>query len=99
MANSIQESTASIQQNQPVKPGTPRSAAKHIATSFEKMFDEVNSDQMHAEKKISDLMTRKNKDIPATIMAMEKADVSLRMLMAVRNKIVNAYQEVMRMQV
>lgn len=99
MANTIQQSSTAVQQTQGNKPGTPKSAAKDISDSFQKMFDEVNKDQIVAEKKVADLMTRKNKDIPRTIIAMEKADVSLRMLMAVRNKIVNAYQEVMRMQV
>ena len=99
MANSIQNSTTSQQQVIISRNGTPQSAAKSIATSFQKMFDEVNKDQIHAEKKVAEMMTSKNKDIPGTIMAMEKADISLRMLMAVRNKIVNAYQEMMRMQV
>lgn len=98
MANTIQNGVTPQQTGQ-VQKGTARSAAKSIATSFEEMFDEVNKDQIAAEKKVSEMMTGKNKDIPGTIMAMEKADVSLRMLMAVRNKIVNAYQEMMRMQV
>jgi flagellar hook-basal body complex protein FliE len=99
MANSIQQSSLPVQKTQVPKPGTSRSAAKQISDSFQKMFDEVNQDQVIAEKKVADMMTRKNKDISGTILAMEKADVSLRMLMAVRNKIVSAYQEVMRMQV
>ena len=99
MANSIQQSSVTVQKTQVPRPGTPRSAAKHISDSFQKMFDEVNKDQVFAEKKVADLMTRKNKDVSGTVLAMEKADVSLRMLMAVRNKIVSAYQEVMRMQV
>lgn len=99
MANSIQNISASVQQNAASKSATPRSAAKQIASSFEKMFDEVNRDQQAAEGKMTEMMVGKNKDISGTMIAMEKADVSLKMLMAVRNKIVNAYQEIMRMQV
>ena len=33
------------------------------------------------------------------MIAMEQADVSFRLMMQVRNKIVEAYQEIMRMQV
>lgn len=99
MSNSIQSNVTNLQQAGAGRQATPRSAAKSIATSFEKMFDEVNKDQMVAEKKVSEMMTSKKKDIAGAMIAMEKADVSLRMLMAVRNKIVNAYQEVMRMQV
>ncbi|MBU2510898.1 flagellar hook-basal body complex protein FliE [bacterium] len=99
MANLIQNSISSLQPAKTVNPATPRSAAKSIATSFEKMFDEVNNDQMVAEKKVAETIIDKKKDIAGAMIAMEKADVSLRMLMAVRNKIVNAYQEMMRMQV
>jgi flagellar hook-basal body complex protein FliE len=34
-----------------------------------------------------------------TMIAMEQADLSFRLMMQVRNKIVDAYQEIMRMQV
>jgi len=38
-------------------------------------------------------------DIVNTMMAIEKADMSFQMMMQVRNKIINAYEEIMRMQV
>ncbi len=99
MTQSIQSNTTILQKANPAKQATPKSAAKSIANTFEKMFDEVNNDQMVAEKKVAEMATSKTKDISGTMIAMEKADVSLKMLMAVRNKIVNAYQEIMRMQV
>ena len=45
-----------------------------------------------------ELSTGRNGKIHETILAMSKADVSFRMLTEVRNKIVSAYQEVLRMQ-
>ena len=81
------------------KTGTPQSAAKNIASSFEKMIDAANQDQIKAESMVNDMVAGKNKDIPATMIAMEKADVSLRLLMSVRNKVVAAYEEMMRMQI
>ena len=82
------------------KVGTaPKSAAKGIVSNFEKMFDAVNQDQHAADKAVSEMVAGKNKDIPKTLIAMEKADISQRLLMAVRNKIVSAYEEIMRMQV
>ena len=78
---------------------TPQSAAKEIADNFEKIFDQVNRDQLIADQKVSEMVAGRNKDIPKTMIAMEKADISLRLLMAVRNKLVSAYEEVMRMQV
>ena len=46
-----------------------------------------------------ELATGRNGNIHETLLAMSKADVSFRMLAEVRNKVVAAYQEVMRMQV
>lgn len=45
-----------------------------------------------------ELSTGRNGNIHETLIAMNKADISFRMLTEVRNKLVNAYQEVMRMQ-
>ena len=38
-------------------------------------------------------------DMTAAIIAMEKADMSFNMMVEVRNKLVNAYEEIMRMSV
>jgi len=38
-------------------------------------------------------------DLHSVMIALEKADLSFQMMMQVRNKIVSAYQEIMRMQV
>lgn len=78
---------------------TPTSTAKKIVGSFENMMNEVNNDQIQAEEKITQMVAGKNKDVAGTMIAMEKADVSMRMMMAVKNKAVNAYQEIMRMQI
>jgi flagellar hook-basal body complex protein FliE len=38
-------------------------------------------------------------DLHSVMIALEKADLSFQMMMQVRNKVVSAYQEIMRMQV
>ncbi len=45
-----------------------------------------------------ELATGKNGNIHETLIAMNKASVSFKMVMEVRNKVISAYQEVMRMQ-
>ena len=52
-----------------------------------------------ADQAVHELATGQNKDIHQTMIAMEKADVSFRLMMQVRNKIITAYEEVMRMPV
>jgi len=78
---------------------TPKSAGKEIVSNFQRMFEDVNKDQLVADKQISEMVAGKNKDVTGTMIAMEKADVSIRLLMAVRNKMVSAYEEMMRMQI
>lgn len=78
---------------------TPASAGKKIVSSFQKMFEEANKEKIEADNMVNELVAGRNKDVAGTMIALEKADVSSRMLMAVRNKIVNAYEEIMRMPV
>lgn len=58
----------------------------------------ANTLQHNSSTAQQELATGKNGNIHETLIAMSKADVSFRMVMQVRNKIINAYQEVMRMQ-
>ena len=45
------------------------------------------------------LVLGKNADIHSTMIALEKADISFQFLMQIRNKIITAYETVMRTQV
>jgi flagellar hook-basal body complex protein FliE len=63
------------------------------------MLMEVNRQHQEAEQKQVELLTASKKDIHGTVIAMEKAEISLRLLLQVRNKLATAYEEVMRMQV
>jgi len=70
-----------------------------LSKTFEKLLLEVNQQQLNAEAKQVDLMVSDTKDIHGTMLALEKADLSMRLMLQVRNKLVSAYEEVMRMQV
>ena len=60
---------------------------------------EVNRLQKEADKATHNLVTGEETDIHGTMIAIEKADISFRLMMQVRNKIVAAYEEIKRMQV
>jgi flagellar hook-basal body complex protein FliE len=66
---------------------------------LESQIAEVNGLQLEADESISDLATGRSDDLHTTMIAVQKADVSFKLLMAVRNKLLDAYDEVMRMQV
>ena len=70
-----------------------------LSNTFSTLLKEVNEQQLEAERKQTELLTAPNKDVHGTMIAMEKADIALKMLLQVRGKLVSAYEEVMRMQV
>jgi flagellar hook-basal body complex protein FliE len=59
----------------------------------------VNELQKTSDVEIQKLMTGESQDLHSTLIAVQKADLSFQMMMQVRNKIVQAYQEIMRTQV
>lgn len=62
-------------------------------------IEEVNDLQVDAENKNVMLATGKIENIHDVTIASEKAKVALDLTLAVRNKVVDAYREIMRMQV
>jgi len=58
----------------------------------------VNTLQNQSGTAQQELATGRNGNIHETLIAMNKASVSFHMIQQVRNKIITAYQEVMRMQ-
>ncbi len=66
-----------------------------LKDSISKVSELEKEADMEAEK----LATAESQDIHSTMIAIEKADLSFQMMMQIRNKIINAYEEVMRIQV
>lgn len=63
------------------------------------MVEQTNEQQQRADQAIVQLHSGGEKNLHDAMIAMEKADVSLRYTIQVRNKAIDAYQEIMRMQV
>ena len=82
----------------PRMPGNEKSE-----TSFGEILKDaistVNEVQKQSDQEIQKLMTGESQDLHTTLIAVQKADLSFQMMMQVRNKIVQAYQEIMRMQI
>lgn len=72
--------------------------AKPFSESLKESLNEVNQLQKTAGASITDLTTGKDQELHQTMIAIEKADVSFRLMMQVRNKILSAYEEISRMQ-
>ena len=61
-----------------------------------KELDNVHAD---ADIKMTRLILGESMDLHDVILAAEKADISLRLMLQVRNRLLEAYQEVMHMQI
>ncbi|MCE1229928.1 MAG: flagellar hook-basal body complex protein FliE [Firmicutes bacterium] len=61
-------------------------------------MQEVEGAGQVAQQAARNLMTGEATDMHSAILAVQKADVSFQMMMAVRSKLIDAYREVMRMQ-
>jgi flagellar hook-basal body complex protein FliE len=61
-------------------------------------LQQVNQLNGGAEQQIGSLLKGGNSDMSSVMIAVEKADVAFQLMMQVRNKIVNAYQDIEKMQ-
>lgn len=82
---------------------TSSNSVENVKNSFgnvlSDMVSEVNSTQMSGDQAIAKLQSGDAKHLHEVMIAVEEADVSLRMLVQLRNKALTAYEEIMRMQI
>jgi len=93
---------SNIQKAIPQPSTAPAAGAKSADGSFgsalEDAIKQVNGLEINSQKEMDKFLTE-DTDLHSVMMALEKADVSFQMMMQVRNKIVSAYQEIMKTQV
>jgi flagellar hook-basal body complex protein FliE len=75
------------------------SSGASFAETLNKAVMDVNQLQKQSDTAIQNFASGKTDNIADVMMTVSKADVATRMMMQVRNKIVDAYQEIMKMQV
>lgn len=84
-----------------IQHGQRPAQAGEKAAGFDSVLDEVlnklNQVQSDAEKAVQELAS--GGDVFQAIVAMEKADMNFELMVEVRNKLISAYEEIMRMQV
>ena len=69
-----------------------------VLNAVQQALKEVNDTQSSSEQEARNLMSGNATDMHTAILAVQKADVSFQMMMAVRSKLVDAYRAVMQMQ-
>ena len=84
------------------KTGTPlpnTNDGLDFAQTLTKTIDEVNTQQQTSEKALADMATGQIKDLHQAAIAISKAENSMKVMLEVRNKAINAYNEILRTQV
>ncbi len=82
------------------KPQAPKAdGAKSFKDTLSEAVGEVQRLQNEADSTVNKLVSGEIKDVTDAMVAVEKADIAFQSMTAVRNKIVAAYEEIMRMQV
>ncbi len=77
--------------------GAPKSDFLNAIEAASRYVSKVDDLQQTADASIQDLLTGKNNDITAVVSAVAKADVSFKVLVGVRNKLIEAYKQTMNM--
>ena len=74
-------------------------APSSFANVLGRVVGEVNDKQMAAGEAVNGLLAGNNVSLHQAMIAMEEASVSFQLMVEVRNKLLESYQELMRMQV
>jgi flagellar hook-basal body complex protein FliE len=72
---------------------------KAFGDLLQESIQKVEQKHMAAENALENLLTGKSDNLHQTMIAMEKASISLELMLQVRNKIIAAYDEIKRMQI
>jgi len=81
---------------QKAKVDTSSGNGANFADTLKSALNEVNGMQEKSENAIADLATGQVKDLHQAAMAINKAEISMKLMLEVRNKALNAYKELGR---
>ena len=74
-----------------------RNKKQDFSDTIKDSLGKVNEKQSEANASINDLLTGRQQDVNSVVSSVAKADMSFKLLVGVRNKLVDAYKETMKM--
>lgn len=92
----------SIRRPESITPRAPRAegtSGAGFGSALGGLIEQVNAAQHDAGQAIEQLIAGNGGNLHEVMLAVNKAELSFTFLMETRNKLVNAYQEIMRMQI
>jgi len=97
--NPLQGITPTLSTPASTGPAAVSQAENSFGDILKNMVAETNQSQQTADQAMQQLHSGGEKNLHGAMISMEKADISMRYMIQVRNKAIEAYQEIMRMQV
>jgi len=91
--------TVEIPSVNPTKMAVPKEEQSSFKDILTNAVSEVQKLQDEADMTIKKLVAGEVKDVSEVMVAVQRADTAFQTLMAVRNKVITAYEEIMRMQI
>ena len=86
-------------QNGPTQTLAGQPGQVSFADMLKDAVGKVNTMQKTADTKMEQLATGRTDNIQDVMVATEQADIAMRLMVNIRNKVIDAYQEIMKMQV
>jgi len=72
---------------------------KQVSQSFEDMLNSLNASQLNTDSLVQQLSQGDDVDLHTVMIAVEENSVNFNVALGIRDKLVEAYREIMRMQV
>jgi flagellar hook-basal body complex protein FliE len=79
--------------------GTTAPPSSSFESTLGNLVSEVNGKQVAANQAVAGMMSGQNVSLNQAMIAMQEANLSFQLMIEVRNKLLDSYQELMRMQV
>ena len=79
--------------------GGPTGSSDGFGSMIKDAVDSIDQSQKGAEQEIAKAVTGESPDIHKTIIALQTADLKFQLGLQVRNKLIGAFDEIMRMPV
>lgn len=75
------------------------SNTEQVGQTFENMLSSLNQSQMNSDALVQKLAQGENVDLHTVMIGMEENNVNFNVALGIRDRLVEAYREIMRMQV
>lgn len=84
---------------EPLAPGTAAAGTASFKDTVKSFLSDVNDKIDTSDRLTQDLATGKTNDINKVVTSVEEANLAMQFTIAIRNKLLESYQEIQRMQV